>query len=55
MRFGIPQTIYIALIFMSIGITMAKNGQPRGNYNIANVLVASIIELTLLYFGGFFG
>jgi hypothetical protein len=54
MYFGVPQVIYLALIILGLGIAIAKHGQPRDNYNGGVTFIAAIIELALLYWGGFF-
>ena len=51
----IARFILIALIFMSFGIQMAKHGEPRKEHYDAGIgFVAVVIQITLLYFGGFF-
>ena len=52
---GWPQITYIVLVAMSLGLTMAKHGQPRtDNHNAWTSLLALAIVMPLLYFGGFF-
>ena len=56
MKIGIPQIIMLFLLAMSLGIDLAKHGQPReGKHNAVGGLVGVAIQLTLLWFGGFFG
>lgn len=49
-----PQIIMIALIFVSIGINLAKHGEERPAYNVWTSLIAAIISFMLLWWGGFF-
>lgn len=52
---GAPQTIMIALFAISLGISLAKHGQYREDkYNFYYSLIAMIIEVSILYWGGFF-
>ena len=47
--------IYCAMMVMSLGIALAKNGEPKdGEHNFGTSLFAAAIQFTLLYFGGFF-
>jgi len=50
-----PQGIYLALIFLTIGINLARDGQPRNvNYSFSAAVIAASISFSLLYWGGFF-
>lgn len=52
---GAPQIIIIAIYALSVGIDIAKHGEPKtGRYNAAASLIGSAIGLSLLYWGGFF-
>ena len=52
---GICQIIYLVLTFMSLGITLALNDTPKtGKHNFGVSLVSASLQLSLLYFGGFF-
>lgn len=52
---GIPQIIMIIIFCLSLGITMAKNGQPREDkYSFFTSLVATGIQVGVLIWGGFF-
>jgi hypothetical protein len=51
---GIPQIIIICLFCMSFGIVLAKNGEPRDSYNAGISFLSLMMELGLLYWGGFF-
>jgi hypothetical protein len=55
MKNYIPQIIFLCLIAMGITYTAIKHGKPReGNHNIWTYLVAILVELLLLWWGGFF-
>lgn len=55
MTLGIPQMIFLALVFLSLGISCAKHGQPHtGKYSIWTSLAAEGLMFGLLYWGGFF-
>lgn len=55
MYIGIPQAIMLVLIMLGLGINMAKNGQPKDEkYSFGASLLNSIINLVILYYGGFF-
>ena len=51
-----PQLIYLALVVLSLGISMAKHGTPKeGNHSIFVDVIAVSLGCLLLYWGGFFG
>lgn len=54
-----PQIIMIILICLSLGISLAKHGQPRpeesAKYNFWSELFESIVVILILYWGGFWG
>ena len=50
-----PQIAWIALVAASLGIGLAKHGEPRGDYNFFTVLISAVIETAILIWGGFFG
>lgn len=52
---GIPQICYIVLITLGLGISLAKHGEPKGDYNFFTTLIAVAIQIGLLILGGFFG
>jgi hypothetical protein len=54
MHIGWPQGIYLALVFLSLGIGIANHGRPRPPYNGGLHVVGVLIVLPLLYWGGFF-
>ena len=52
---GICQIIMLVLACMSLGVSMARNGHPKtGTHNFGIDLIAWVLQLGLLYFGGFF-
>lgn len=52
---GVPQIIIIVLYASSLGMTLAKNGQPKeGEHNFITALIACCIVMGLLWWGGFF-
>lgn len=56
MKFGFCQIALTALYLLSLGMHLAKHGEPRTDkYNFWAALISMGIELTLLYFGGFYG
>jgi hypothetical protein len=51
-----PQITFVVMGALGIGIHLAKNGQPKiENYNGLLQIVLVIVELWILYCGGFFG
>ena len=56
MYFGIPQIIMTALLCLSLGTHLAAHGKPRtGTYSFWTALFSFIVEVFLLYKGGFYG
>lgn len=52
---GAPQIIYIILCAIGGVIIIARNGQPKtGNYSFGSWLIANVLALGLLWWGGFF-
>lgn len=51
---GWPQIIWIVLAGLSLGISCAKNGEPRGPYSAIGTLIGIILGCALLWWGGFF-
>lgn len=50
----IPQLIYIALAIFGLSLHAIKNGERRTDkYTFWGQLVALIISITILYYGGF--
>ena len=53
---GFCQILMLCIFAMSLGLNLAKHGEPRtGKYSFWVSLISSAIELSVLYFGGFFG
>lgn len=51
----IPQMLYVALLFISLGVNIALHGKPKdGTHNFWTALVGAVIQITLLTWGGFF-
>ena len=52
----VPQIIYISLFLISLGITLAKQGELRKprKYNTIEFLLIRSIGIAILYYGGFF-
>jgi hypothetical protein len=52
-----PQITIIVLQLLGLGYAIAMHGKPRRdkNINFWNYLITSVISMTILYFGGFFG
>lgn len=56
MRFGFWQIFMTAIYVLNLGIALAKHGECEvKKYNFWATLLASIIALGCLYFGGFYG
>lgn len=54
---GICQIIWLTLMAMNLGLNWGKQGQPKNDqtYSFGSALIASLIEIALLWGGGFFG
>ena len=52
---GAAQIIMIVLFALGLGVTIAKHGQPKGNYSIVEYVVDLSIYVALLWWGGFWG
>lgn len=51
-----PQIIMIVVSAMYVGIGLAMHGQPKtGEHNFVVSLLGAVIELSILWWGGFFG
>jgi hypothetical protein len=56
MTFGIPQIIILGFMFISLGIHIAKHGEPKlTKYHFVADFISSAITCGILYWGGFFG
>lgn len=55
MRLGVPQFIVLAVLFTNLGVTLVADGKPRtGKYSFMTTLISVIIQIWILYAGGFF-
>lgn len=55
MHIGWPQGIFTGLIFVGVGVSLARYGKPKADsYGIFDVVVSPSVVLGLLYWGGFF-
>lgn len=55
MNFGLWQIVYLGLMILGIGITLAKHGEPKeGNYNVIVTIISVAIEIAIVAAGGFF-
>lgn len=53
---GAPQIIYVVLIALSLGIHLARHGEPRNaRFSIWSGLVNASASIGLVWWGGFFG
>ena len=52
---GAAQIIMIVLFALGLGVTVAKHGQPKGNYSIGENIIGIAINVALLWWGGFWG
>lgn len=53
---GVPQIIMIILLTFSVSEHMIKHGKTEEiKYNAIAAVIAAIIEVGLLWWGGFFG
>lgn len=51
---GWPQIAMIVFMGVAIGISLAKNGEPKGNHSAGWTLFAVALEAWILYEGNFF-
>lgn len=52
---GIPQIIYIVIVALALGLSLAKHGEVEmKRENFWTTFIASSIQLAILYWGGFF-
>ena len=49
-----PQIVWLALAFLSIGISIAKHGEPQENYSFPLKMIGIALGAWILYWGGFF-
>lgn len=53
MNLGLPQLIALSMIFIALGMSFARHGKVVKN-NIIKDILFLIVELGILYWGGFF-
>lgn len=55
MSIGWPQGIYLVLMLVSIGISIARYGQQKTDtYDLTDIVLSPAIVTGILYWGGFF-
>lgn len=55
MSFHAPQIILLLLMASGLGIDLSKHGEEKkGKYNVLNTIIAQLLMLVLLWWGGFF-
>lgn len=55
MKLGVPQFILLAMLFINIGSELVADGQPKtGTHSFMTTLICAIIQIWILYAGGFF-
>lgn len=51
-----PQMIWISIVLISVGMEIAKHGEPKeGDHDAWSTIIAAVLLAALLYWGGFFG
>jgi hypothetical protein len=50
-----PQYTYLGLVLFSLGVVVAKHGQPARPHNAFSTMISIGLGMWLLYMGGFFG
>ena len=52
---GWPQYFFVAYYIFSIGVNLAKHGEPReGKFNFYAIVIGVVVEFLILKAGGFF-
>lgn len=55
MKLGIPQIIIVVMYILSLGVSLANHGEVKtSKTSFGSSLLGTIINLGLLYWGGFF-
>lgn len=55
MVFGAPQITFLVLYVLNLGVALAKHGEEEiRQYNFISRTVGILIQIGLLYWGGFF-
>ena len=56
LNIGVPQAIYLSLLFIGVGAEAAKHGEPKtGKHNFWIALVGAGLALALQWWGGLYG
>lgn len=56
MNIGLPQAIFLILVFIGMGSSIAKYGQQKkDHYDLFDVLASPVIVIGLTWWGGFYG
>ncbi len=51
-----PQIIWIVLAVLGVGISLAKDGEPKtDSHSFMTSVICTSIVASILYWGGFFG
>jgi hypothetical protein len=51
----LPQFVMVCLVFIGLGMAIAKHGDPKtGNENFFVTLISTAIGHAILYWGGFY-
>ena len=48
-----PQWVYLTLVFLTLISHAIQHGKPRGEYDVRNTIIDSIVAIWLLWCGGF--
>ena len=55
MDIGIPQIIYLVLLVLGLGVSLAKDGERKvGRWSFWSDLVGAALSFAFLWWGGFF-
>jgi hypothetical protein len=55
MFIGIPQLIYLVLIIFSLSASIINHGKQHGKENALVSFITVVLQVALLWWGGFFG
>ena len=55
MKLGVLQFIVLAILFINIGVALVTDGKPRtGKHSFMTTFISVVIQIWILYAGGFF-
>ena len=55
MKIGVPQAVWIVIQCFSLGVFLAKHGEPKNEtYNFWAALISVVVTAVILKWGGFF-